>query len=135
MRTSSRVWSLGGDDWADSTLLCLPPHPAVYPSMFSWGGREVREEAEPHNHILESLLVTFVTPLLTKENHKVKSEVRVGSCVPGSGGQQRVGSRVTLVGSIDAIYVPQHTFPFNPHKNSITSLEMKTLSYLMSHLI
>lgn len=42
---------------------------------------------------------------------------------------------VTLVGSIDAIYVPQHTFPFNPHKNSITSLEMKTLSYLMSHLI
>ena len=93
MRTSSRVWSLGSDNWADSTLFCLPPHPAVYPSLFSWGEREVREEAEPHKHILESLLVTFVTPLLTKENHKVKSEVRVGQCVPGWEGTAKGGKQ------------------------------------------
>ena len=38
--------------------------------------------------------------------------------------------------SIDAIDVAQHTFPFNPRKNSMTILEMKELrSHLMSHLI
>ena len=66
----------------------------------------------------------------------VKSEVRGGQKCPRVGGDSKGWEAgVALVGSIDAIYVPQHTFPFNPHKNSITSLEMKTLSYLMSHLI
>lgn len=91
-------------------------------------GWEVREETETHEHIW-SLCFCHICYLFIKESHRVKSGVRAG-------GTEGVGTGMPFGGSTDAVCLPQHTFPLNPHKNSVTIIEMKNLrSHLMSHLI